>query len=93
VLLDTLNREVAAGSLQDRVVRSSETGTLDFYFRVTALQLLAPDDITAPGIVQIVRRSFTAPKLDIDFRLDGLGERGPVRVTYSRSASSSSSSR
>jgi hypothetical protein len=29
-----------------------------------------------------VRRSFTTPKLGIDFRLDGLGERGPGRVTY-----------
>jgi hypothetical protein len=59
------------GTLQDRVVRSTLDGTLDFYFRIM-------NDATSHGAIILAgRRDFGAWTTDVDWRIDGLGVDGP----------------
>ncbi len=65
-------------SIQDRVVKRTSTGTLDFYFRVIH-QEKSKDAISA------VRRSKfgNSMTLDVDYRTDGLGTIGALAVQRS----------
>jgi hypothetical protein len=70
------------GTLQDRVVRSSTTGTLHFYYRIRN---------TTSGLNGIIRsvqsRSFEfAPVTFVDWRPDGLGSVNPVVASRSPAA-------
>jgi hypothetical protein len=63
------------GVLQERVVRSTDDGTLAFYYRVK--------DLIGPGTVRymtIRNWPLTGGALDGDYRTDGLGEIGPSQV-------------
>lgn len=67
------------GKLQNRVVRSSSTGDLHFYYRVRD---------TTPGLNGIVKNvvttSFQAmPRILADWRIDGLGNINPVEASRS----------
>jgi hypothetical protein len=61
-----------SGVLQSRVVRV-ESGTLDFYFRVRSL--------TGLPLFRVGWNMFGVLSTDIDWRPDGLGDVGPVRVS------------
>ncbi len=59
------------GTLQDRVVRSTLDGTLDFYFRII-------NDATSNGAIILAgRNDFGSWTTDVDWRSDGLGVDGP----------------
>lgn len=68
----------AVGWVQDRVVRSNLTGTLDFYYRIHV------DASSEVSLVKVTRESFyTWPgtiSTDVDWRIDGVGQRAPWRV-------------
>jgi hypothetical protein len=70
----------AEGTLRSRVVRSSSSGTLDFYWQISA---------TGPSYPSFIAQSLTIDNLpladagtgtafDVDYRLDGLGSVAPV---------------
>jgi len=68
---------LCAGQLQDRVVRSSRTGLLDFYYAIR---------ITTKGtgaIARVARRSYDSLPLRVAYRMDGLGVVPPTRATRS----------
>lgn len=58
-----------SGTVVDRVVRESGTGTLDFYWQIAVLD---------GSIDFIVRESFTGFSTDVDFRTDDTGDQGPA---------------
>jgi hypothetical protein len=59
------------GHVQQRVVRSSVDGTLDFYWRVF-------NDASSSAAIQSFRLGeFFSPEYDADYRIDGLGVRAP----------------
>jgi hypothetical protein len=61
------------GYLQDRVVRSNNTGLLYFYYRVVL-------EATSIGRITVVRKAGFGPAahtIDSDWRIDGLGIRQP----------------
>ena len=75
----------AEGTLQSRVVRSSLTGTLDFYWRIEASPPSYPIDIAKSlTIDNVPLASFgTGAAFDVDYRLDGLGLVAPVNARAS----------
>lgn len=60
-----------SGVVQNRVVRSSLDGTLDFYWRIV------PDPSSTTSIVALRVGGFDGFALDGDFRLDSVGTVGP----------------
>ena len=73
--------------LQLRVVRSSETGLLDFYYRFTPLSDTAPPENAAAVNVLF---NLAGLKLTFaDFRLDGLGTIPPSRFANGEEGNSS----
>jgi PEP-CTERM motif len=59
------------GQVQQRVVRSSVDGTLDFYWRVF-------NDIDSSAAIGSFRLGdFVSPEYNANWRIDGLGERAP----------------
>ncbi len=60
-----------AGHVQQRVVRSSVDGTLDFYWRVFN------DGASDAAIGSLRIGDFVAPEYDADWRIDGLGDESP----------------
>jgi hypothetical protein len=62
-----------SGTLQDRVVRVTSSGTLDFYYGISI-------DETSNGYVPfLVRESFAGFSTDVDYRSDfGLGSVAPL---------------
>jgi hypothetical protein len=68
----------AVGWVQDRVVRSNLTGTLDFYYRIHV------DPSSEVSLVKVTRDSFWSwpdtISTDVDWRIDGVGQRAPWRV-------------
>ena len=68
---------IFAGKVQNRVARSSRTGTLSFYFFIRE---------TTPGlpgrITEVRRDGFGGWKIDANYRTDGLGTIGPDSVNY-----------
>ncbi len=62
------------GEIQTRVVENI-SGTLDFYFRVFN------DGLSAQSIMALRTSDYTAfPTVDVDFRIDGLGDNAPDEV-------------
>lgn len=62
------------GQLQDRVVRSSRTGLLDFYYRIR--------NTTGTGAIgQLYTGRFTVVPLNVAYRTDGLGTVAPQLAT------------
>jgi hypothetical protein len=62
------------GTLQDRVVQRSISGTLDFYYRI------ALDSTSTASISRIVRKGFeevSTGTRDVNWRIDGVGTVGP----------------
>jgi len=62
------------GTLQDRVVQRSVSGTLDFYYRITL------DSSSTASISRVVRKGFEEVPTgarDVNWRIDGLGTVGP----------------
>jgi hypothetical protein len=76
-------RQAASASVQDRVIRSTSTGLLDFNFRVVAFEA------SEPGLVltHVARGPFPSPPVDVDYRLDGVGEIGPASASWPASSS------
>jgi hypothetical protein len=59
------------GTIQDRIVRSDDDGTLDFYFRII-------NDASSTGAINFVQRDgFSDFTADVDWRVDGLGGVAP----------------
>lgn len=72
------NQIIFAGKVQNRVVRSSRTGTLEFAFFIRD---------TTPGlpgrITEVRRDGFGGWKIDANYSLDSMGTIGPDSVSYS----------
>jgi hypothetical protein len=67
-----------SGMLQERIVRETGSGTLDFYFRIE----------NATGQIEnLSTNSFAGFSTDVDWRLDGLGSVPPVKASRSSDGS------
>lgn len=82
VLQDTISNfsisgagESLSGTIQNRVVRSSLDGTLDFYWRITPTE--GTGDISAFRVL-----GFDGYDLNADWRSDGLGNVAPTTARY-----------
>ena len=69
---------IIQGTIQDRVVRESVSGTLDFSYRIFS------DADSTGTIIRVSRTGFAGFSTDVDYRTDGLGEIHPQ--TAGRSA-------
>jgi hypothetical protein len=70
---------LCSGQLQDRVVRSTRTGRVDFYYRIRNTQ--------GPGAVRgIATAAYGGLPLRVGYRLDGLGTVPPRIATRSPAA-------
>ena len=59
------------GTIQDRILRSDDDGTLDFYFRIV-------NDASSTGAINFVQRDgFADFTTDVDWRVDDLGSVAP----------------
>ncbi len=68
---------LCAGRLQNRVVRSTKTGFMHFYYRLRDMRPGLPGQI-----VRVDTVDFRKPnRLLVDFRLDGLGVVAPSRAS------------
>ncbi len=67
--------ETLSGTIQNRVVRSSVDGTLDFYWRINPTS--GNGDLSAFRVI-----GFENFALDADYRLEGLGDIGPDTAKY-----------
>ena len=64
-----------SGMIQDRVVRETGSGTLDFSYRIV-------NDVSSGGSLDFVtRNSFAGFGTDVDFRTDGSGTIGPDQAS------------
>lgn len=72
---------VFKGKLQDRVVKSKTTGKLHFYLYIRNTQSGLPG-----AILTVHRKDFANFRTDVDYRLDGLGDIGPVGAIRSGNA-------
>ena len=62
------------GSVQQRIVRSDQDGTLDFYWRVL-------NDESSAGVIGSFRiGQFVSPEYNANFRTDGSGDVGPQQA-------------
>jgi PEP-CTERM motif-containing protein len=62
------------GEVQERIVRSTVDGTLDFYWRII-------NDATSTGAVGSLRLgNFVSPEYNANYRIDGVGDIGPDRA-------------
>jgi hypothetical protein len=68
--------EQCTGNLQERVVRSTNTGKLDFYYRVR-------DTAGVGAVAKIDTSSFAGLPLSVGYRTDGLGTVSPQVATRS----------
>jgi hypothetical protein len=62
------------GTLQDRVVQRTVSGTLDFYYKITV------DSSSTTSVSRVVRKGFDEVPTgarDVNWRIDGLGTVGP----------------
>ena len=79
---------VFTGSLQDRVVRETASGTLDFYQALRAdLSPTAPPFKNPLFFAQ--RKAFSGFAADVDWRIDGLGDQPIHPVSASRTSDGS----
>ena len=73
----TASGGLVKGTFQDRLVKRTSTGTLDFVFRIKN----SPE--SKGDIVFVQRTNYGAfPTLDVDFRLDGLGTVGAPAAAF-----------
>jgi hypothetical protein len=63
--------QVATGVIQNRVVRETSTGQLDFYYR------FIPDARSNMLLTALRTSGFAGFSTDVDYRLDGVGAVGP----------------
>ncbi len=63
------------GEVQQRIVRSSVDGTLDFYWRVTN------DPNSAAAIGSFRLGNFVSPEYNANWRIDSIGVRAPDSAT------------
>lgn len=63
------------GMVQQRIVRSDVDGTLDFYWRVFN------DANSAAAIGSFRIGNFVSPEYDVNWRIDGLGDKAPDSAT------------
>ncbi|MHB8741675.1 MAG: VPLPA-CTERM sorting domain-containing protein [Sulfuricaulis sp.] len=61
-----------SGTVQDRVVREANTGTLDFYCR------LFNDCMSAGSLGLVSRTGYSGQSTEVNYRLDGLGNIAPT---------------
>ena len=71
---------IAKGTLQDRVVKETVSGTLDFYYRLTS------DTASTANITLVTRQDFGPVTTDVDWRTDGLGTFGAHKGARSATA-------
>ncbi len=70
------------GALQARITRSDLTGKLHFSYRVRDVQA------GLNGMLEwLETRDFAGSLTDVDFRLDGLGDKGPTQANRSANGS------
>ncbi len=70
-----------SGQVQDRVVRESSSGTLDFYYRIF-------NNSSSTGSIGLVGRdNYSGFTTNVDWRIDGLGTVAPTRASRSTSGS------
>ncbi len=79
VIKDTLGRVLCRGQLQDRVVRSTKSGRLHFYYRIRGGRKFLRSAIRI-----VTTDNFDTDTLSVGWRLDGLGTVNPT--TASRTA-------
>jgi hypothetical protein len=72
------------GQIQDRVVRETSAGTLDFYTRV----IMASTSSSAASVHQFSRTNFAAYTTDVDYTTDGLGDKGTTFIGRAGNGSS-----
>jgi hypothetical protein len=75
-ITDTLGRPLCSGQLQDRVVRSTKTGLLHFYYRIR-------DGRGKQTISTVATQKFGVDTLNVAWRADGLGAVHPVAAIRS----------
>jgi hypothetical protein len=76
VIRDSLRRVLCRGRLQDRVVRSNQTGLLHFYYRIRG------DRRRQRGRIRsAITLTFGLDTLSVGYRLDGLGAVNPTSAT------------
>jgi hypothetical protein len=63
--------QIATGVIQNRVVRETSTGQLDFYYR------FIPDARSNMLLTALRTSGFAGYSTDVDYRIDGLGSVGP----------------
>lgn len=66
----TAGAPLITGTLQQRIVREQDTGTLDFYWRIT--------ELSGGSLGYLRLGNFNTATFDANFRLDGLGNVGPT---------------
>ncbi len=76
VIRDSLKRVVCRGRLQDRVVRSNQTGLLHFYYRIRGEHRRQRGRISSA-----ITLSFGLDTLSVAYRLDGLGTVNPTSAS------------
>ncbi|HLK61628.1 MAG TPA: hypothetical protein VKU00_34090 [Chthonomonadaceae bacterium] len=73
-----------AGQIEDKVVRETSAGTLDFYTRV----IMSPESSTNASVHQFSRTNFAAYTTDVDYTTDGPGDRGTTIIGRASNGSS-----
>lgn len=68
------SQDLITGTVQQRVVRETGTGTLDFYWRITSV------DSGSLGFLRVW--NFITDTYDANFRTDGVGDVGPTSLTH-----------
>lgn len=67
------NAPLITGTFQERVVREANTGTLDFYWRISSLES------GSLGYLRI--GNFVSGTYDANYRIDGIGDLAPTSIT------------
>ena len=80
--MTTSSGAIISGTFQDRVVKRTSTGKLEFSFRIKN------DAASVGNIVVVNRQSYGAyPTVDVDYRTDGLGTIGALAASHGGGAS------
>lgn len=73
--VDSGGGNFTTGTIQDRVVRETVAGTLDFYYIIS-------NDVSSAGSVDFVTRTnYTGFSTDVDWRSDGVGTINPDQAS------------
>ena len=80
--MTTTSGTIISGTFQDRVVKRTSTGKLEFSFRIKN------DAASVGNIVVVNRQNYGAyPTVDVDYRTDGLGTIGALAASHGGGAS------